>query len=294
MSSIDHVKLKEFTVKVDTLHEGGKLDDVAYKLSQAYLALAKSIDNLAANDVASERAPPSIGTSSKHMPPPNQPRELPDGNAEKCDLPPADSATDKSPSPTNGQQVSVNGGGSNSLRLENNTDYAMPVAFFRNLAPGEHPSFNGPEAEFVIAPHASLDLSMPDDWQGRVQKWSGDTQTPSNWAEINFEKSTGKIWFDESDIPGRNASIKIQAPDGASAGSELRVLSQAPADIVTTDSAGHKVIKPPQWFEGKTNQQSVDFLNKNLGNQNAYILPDDNNAVRTSQSKSLTIKFGDA
>lgn len=190
--------------------------------------------------------------------------------------------------------AAVNGGGPNSLNLRNNTDQPMQVAFFRNLAPGEHPSFNGPEATFTLKPHESLKVAMPEDWQGRVQKWIGSTQDNANWAEINFEKSTKKIWFDESDIPGRNSSIKITAPDGPVAGSDRSLLGQAPADIVTTDSSGQKVIKAPQWFTGETNQASVDFLDRTLGTSNAYVLPDDNNAVRVSEANSLTVDFGEA
>lgn len=153
---------------------------------------------------------------------------------------------------------------------------------------------NGPEATFTIRPHESLQVSMPDDWQGRVQKWSGSTRDPSNWAEINFEGSTDKIWFNESDIPGRNSSIKISAPDGPVAGSDRSVLGGAPPGIVTSDSSGEKVIKSPQWFDGKTNHASVTYLEKALGTQNAYVLPDDNEAVRMSKANSLTIDFGEA
>ena len=170
----------------------------------------------------------------------------------------------------------------------------MQVAFFRNLASGEHPNFNGPDATFTIGARQSMQVAMPEDWQGRVQKYSGNTQDNSNWAEINFEKSTKKIWFDESDIPGRNSSIKITAPDGAVAGSDKSILSSAPAGIVTQDSSGQSVIKAPQWFDGKTNQDAVNFLDGALGTQNAYVLPDDNNAVRVSSANSLTVDFGNA
>ncbi|HEX6703364.1 MAG TPA: hypothetical protein VF169_01285 [Albitalea sp.] len=222
-------------------------------------------------------APPSAPDAAPAPESPAQPGGVPAGN------PAAPSATG-----------AVNGGGPNSLNLRNNTDQPMQVAFFRNLAPGEHPSFNGPEATFTIGAHQSMQVAMPEDWQGRVQKWSGNTQDNSNWAEINFEKSTKKIWFDESDIPGRNSSIKITAPDGAVAGSDKSILGSAPAGIVTTDSSGQRVIKAPQWFDGKTNHDAVNFLNGALGTSNAYVLPDDNNAVRTSSANSLTVDFGDA
>jgi hypothetical protein len=189
---------------------------------------------------------------------------------------------------------SVDGGGPNKLHLVNKTDKPMTVAFFRNLARGEHPNFDGAEAQFTLQPHQSKDVSMPADWQGRVQKYSGSTQDPSNWAEINFEKSTHKIWYDESDILGRNSSLKISSPDGQVAGADKSILGQAPDSLKKVDSSGQTVLKSPQWFDGKTNQGAVDFLDKALGNTNAYVLPPDDDAVRTTNANSLTVEFGDA
>lgn len=209
---------------------------------------------------------------------------------------PASSSPAASPSSSSSPTVtaSVDGGGPNSLTINNTTNQPMQVAFFKNLAPGEHPSFNGPDATITIPPGGSADVSMPANWQGRAQKWDGSTQDNSNWAELNFEQSTGKTWFDESDIPGRNASIQITSDDGQTAGSTKSVLGNAPSDITNTDSSGQKVIDAPQWFTGTTNQQSVNYLDQQIGNSNAYVLPNDNNAVRVSESHHLTIDFGNA
>jgi hypothetical protein len=189
---------------------------------------------------------------------------------------------------------SVDGGGPNSVLVRNRSDQPIQVAMFRNLAPGMHPNFEGPNAQFTIPANGELRISVPDDWQGRLQKYSGSTQDPSNWAELNFEGSTGKIWFNESDIPGRNSSMLITAPDGAVAGSTKSVLGDAPPGVVAVDSSGQKVIKPPQWFTGVTDQGAVDYLNQALGNTNAYVLPDDHLAVRVSEADTLTIDIGTA
>ncbi len=186
----------------------------------------------------------------------------------------------------------VDGGGSNSILVRNTTDKPMDVAMFRNLAPGMHPNFEGPNAQFKLDAHSEMKISVPDDWQGRLQKYSGNTQDPSNWAELNFEQKTGKIWFNESDIPGRNSSLEIKAPDGTTAGIKKSVIGKAPSDIVTTDSSGDDVIKSPQWFDGKTNPKSVAYLNQEIGKNNAYVLPPDDQAVRVAQAKSLTINIG--
>ncbi|MCY0387051.1 hypothetical protein OVY01_07350 [Robbsia sp. Bb-Pol-6] len=192
------------------------------------------------------------------------------------------------------QTASVDGGGPNSLTINNTTDEPMTVAFFRNLSSGTNPSFDGADAQLTIPAGGTAQVSMPADWQGRVQKFDGSTQDKANWGEINFEQSTGKVWFDESDIPGRNASIKMTADDGTTAGTDKSVLGDAPSDVVTTDSAGQKVIDAPQWFTGGTNQNAVNYLDQSIGNSTAYVLPDDNNAVRVSDSHHLTIDMGNA
>ena len=188
---------------------------------------------------------------------------------------------------------SVDGGGPNSITVQNTTDKPMQVAFFKNLQPGEHPNFTGAEKTFTIPPHSSTDVSMPADWQGRVQKYNGSTQDKSNWAEVNFEQKTGKIWFDESDIPGRNASMTISSDDGQVAGINKSIINNAPANLIKLDQAGEKTIDAPQDFTGKTNQDAVNLLDNQIGTKNAYVLPDDNNAVRVSNSKHLTVALGD-
>lgn len=260
---------------------------------------ATSAPDVAETQAQSDAMPPgSAGPTSTQPAPPPPPSAAPPDAATPS--PAAAPTVTTQPAPVasatgaDGTSAAVDGGGPRSLDLVNATDKALPVAFFRNLAPGEHPSFNGPEAQFKIPPHSSLNVSMPEDWQGRVQKWSGNTQDPSNWAEINFEKSSHKVWFDESEILGRNSSMTIEAADGASGGSAKSILDKADPDLKAVDAAGNEVIKPPQWFDGKTNQQAVDFLDKELGNKNVYVLPDDNNAVRTSNADSLKITFGEA
>jgi hypothetical protein len=189
--------------------------------------------------------------------------------------------------------ASIGGGGPNTITLENTTNEPMEVAFFKNFGPYE-PNYSDAEGIFTLQPGETLDVSMPDDWQGRVQKWNGSTQNYANWAEINFEAPTDLIWFNESDIPGRNSAIKITSDDGQTAGSLDSIMGLASQNMLVKDSSGKDTIIAPQWFTGETNQASVDFLNQHLGTQNAYVLPDDNEAVRMSRSNRLTIQFGDA
>ncbi len=196
---------------------------------------------------------------------------------------------------------SVTGGGPKEVRLKNNTGQTIRVAFFRNLAPGENPSFNGPDASFNVPPGCTQKVAVPRDWQGRAQRYSGSTQDPSNWAELNFEPGekawagmdrNDKIWFDESDILGRNSSLLMVAGDGVVGGIAKSVVGEAPSNLVVRDSSGQLVIKPPQWFNGVTNWDAVNFLRAKVGADKAYVLPDDHGAVRLSHSSTMTLEFG--
>jgi hypothetical protein len=45
---------------------------------------------------------------------------------------------------------------------------------------------------------------MLDSWLSSIcLEWSGNIHDPSNRAELNFEESNDKIWYDESDVSGR-------------------------------------------------------------------------------------------
>jgi hypothetical protein len=278
---------------------GGTSSSVLQLIDEIEQELEQLFAEVEGNDGASTSPSTSMpSTPASPVPQASNLAETP-AVSEKAATPAASTpaASSSAPAPASGSTpvtASVDGGGPNSLTINNTTSQPMQVAFFKNLAPGENPSFNGPDATVTIPPGGSAQVSMPANWQGRAQKWDGSTQDNANWAELNFEPSTGKTWFDESDIPGRNASIKITSDDGQTAGSSKSVLGDAPSDITNTDSSGQKVIDAPQWFTGTTNQQSVNYLDQQIGNSNAYVLPDDNNAVRVSESHHLTIDFGDA
>jgi hypothetical protein len=199
--------------------------------------------------------------------------------------------------------ASVDGGGPNETVLKNSTGKPMKVAFFKNLGPGLQPNLGGkPDAEFEIPAGQSLKVSMPESWQGRVQKWSGKTSDPASWAEINYEpKSTNgdknKIWFNVSLIQGYNSAMTITPTHGgASAGSNKSIIGNAPQGITAMDASGNPVILQSQPYTqgGSTNAGVTDYLYSQYGNSASYVLPDDHGAVRTSEDNSLTIDFGPA
>jgi len=217
--------------------------------------------------------------------------------------------TDNSTTPSPGtgdngnvQTNSVNGGGPNELVLKNTDSKPMTIALFENTGPGMNPNLDDPNNRFTVQPGQTLKLSMPASWQGRAQKLSGNPTDPATWAEINYEpgKNGGnnKIWYDESLIRGYNSAVTMKpthaTDDSELGGSSKSILAGAPADAVTTDAGGNKVIKDTEGFDGGTNQAAIDYFNSAVGNDKAYVRNWDNNAVRTTEDNSLTVTFGAA
>jgi hypothetical protein len=223
---------------------------------------------------------------------------------------PAPSPTTPSPTtPTPGagdsgnvQTNSVNGGGPNELVLKNTDSKPMTIALFENTGPGMSPNLNDPNNRFTVQPGQTLKLAMPASWQGRAQKLSGNPTDPASWAEINYEPAknggNNKIWYDLSLIRGYNSAVTMKpthaTDDSELGGSSKSILAGAPADAVTTDAGGNKVIKDTEGFDGGTNQAAINYFNSAVGNDKAYVRNWDNNAVRTTEDNSLTVTFGAA
>jgi hypothetical protein len=178
----------------------------------------------------------------------------------------------------------------------------MTVALFENFKEGMHPNIDNPNNRYTLQPGETIKLSMPASWQGRAQKLSGNASDPATWAEINFEPGKndgkGKIWYDSSLIRGYNSAVTMKPThskdESQTAGSSKSILAGAPADAVTTDSGGNKVIKDTEGYNGNTNSAAENYYKKTIGTDHAYVRNWDHNAVRTSEDNSLTVTFGAA
>lgn len=211
----------------------------------------------------------------------------------------------------------LDGGGSYTHHLVNDTGKDMDVAYFKNNGPGPHPGFSGESLKVHLKAGETADVSIPDNWQGRAQKYGGKMDDPATWAEFNNEpadaskgRQEAKTWFDVSKIPGSNANLTMTTGDGVTAGSDQSMLEAArrdprAANLLTKDAAGNDVFKPAQGFDGKTNKDVVDFFTQyepekaqavtgNAGGKfHNYILPNNDSATRVSQSKEMTLTFRD-
>ncbi|RQP21752.1 hypothetical protein DZC73_25240 [Albitalea terrae] len=222
--------------------------------------------------------------------------------------------------PTEGKgdrkQYTLDGGGSYTHHLVNDTDKPMDIAYFKNNGPGPHPGMSGESLKVHLEPGETADVSIPDNWQGRAQKYGGKMDDPATWAEFNNEpadaskgRNEAKTWFDVSKIPGGNANVTMKTGDGVTAGSDHSMLEAAKKDpraanLLTKDAAGNDVFKPAQGFDGKTNKDVVDFFTQYepekaqgvdgnaKGKFDNYILPNNDSATRVSQSREMTLTFG--
>lgn len=200
-----------------------------------------------------------------------------------------------SASPSASGAIAVDGGGPKQLVLKNNNSSAIQVGLFENTGPGMNPDIDNPNNVYTIQPGQQVTLSMPDSWQGRAQKLTGNGSDPATWAELNFEDKNGvnKTWYDESLIRGYNGALTISPTngDGGTAGSSTPILSGAPSSTLTKDSNGNTVINATEPYSGGVNQDVVDYEDQSVGNTNAYVRNFDNGAVRTSDDNSLTVNF---
>jgi len=258
----------------------------------------------------SNQASPTLEADRTHSPPGATPKPStsPAPGPPAASTPPvlgATGAATLSPPPGNGGNVqtdSVNGGGPNELVIKNTDSKPMTIALFENTGPGMNPNIDDPNHKYTVQPGQTLKLSMPASWQGRAQKLSGKANDPASWAEINYEPgqngAPAKIWYDLSLIRGYNSAVTMRPTDSTDnsevAGTEKSIIDGAPPDAITTDAGGNKVIKDTEGYDGSVQQAAVDYFNSAVGNTIAYVRHDDDKAVRTTQSNSLTVTFGSA
>jgi hypothetical protein len=239
-------------------------------------------------------------------PPFQDPNPTPTPNPAPSPDPAPSTASGPAPTPTpapgptpapSGPATAVDGGGPKELILTNSDSKAIKVGLFENTGPGMNPDINNPNNTFDLAPGQSIKLSMPDSWQGRAQKISGNADDPATWAEINFENKNGQnnIWYDISLIRGYNSAVTMKATNGGSSASTGQsILAGAPSDVLTQDAGGNTVIDATEPYTGGTKTNIVNYLNGAVGTSNAYVQNFDNGAVRTTTDNSLTVDFGAA
>ena len=157
------------------------------------------------------------------------------------------------------------GGGSNKVPVTNESNEAIEVVMTGN---GMQPQV------YTIPPHGTLEFNVPENFSGRVQKKTGNASDPANLLEFTFEGD--KLWFNQSDVDGRNSTISASSGD-----MKLGSLNtpKIPEEFLSVDQYGHKYLKSP-----KDNPEIEAWLRENLresdGSLTSYILYNDDIAMR--------------
>ena len=184
--------------------------------------------------------------------------------------------------------LSLNGGGPFTVKVS--SAQTNQFAFFSNTNLFGGVDLGSPTLLFSVPGGSTVTISVPLGWVGRLQKWSGVASDPATWAEFNCV-SGPTIFYDVSVIQGYNGPMTISASDAKIAGSAADIISGAPSSIVGTNAVGDPTIFATQpWSQpGTTNQAVVNYLDSAIGVTQAYILPNDNGAMRSTSTSTILV-----
>ena len=214
-----------------------------------------------------------------------------------------------------GRDISVNGGGNNTITVKNTSSREQTYALFTNPTPGMSSSFGRPDGFVTLKPGESANFKLPAQSSGYVQQVNNYTQAdydankaPSSdnfkatRAEYTFN-ADGSLYFNDSNIDGYNASVKMTANDqvGGSSDSIMATIASKHPGLIET-IGGQQVIRGAQFFSDAIDTEARDALdlaiNHNAnggdlnGNTTTYVLPNDDKAVRGTKGNALTLEFG--
>lgn len=213
--------------------------------------------------------------------------------------------------------ININGGGKNTISVKNTSDREQNYAVFTNPTAGMSSSFGKPDGFVTLKPGESVNLKLPEQSSGYLQQMNNYTKADydankapeannfkASRAEYTFNKD-GSLYFNSSIIDGYNASLKMSA-NGQTAGSNESVLDKiAKTNPGLIETVGdQKVVRGTQFFTDQTDTESRDALDKYVnhndnpgdlnGNTTAYVVPNDDKAVRGTQGNALQVEFGNA
>lgn len=227
-------------------------------------------------------------------------------------------STTSSPTATHSiGDINVDGGGKNTITVTNTSDKEQNYAVFTNPGPGQTSSFGLPNGFVTLKPGESANFKLPEQSSGYVQQMNNYTQADYDAGKApaadNFKASRaeytfnadGSLYFNDSNIDGYNSALKMTS-NGQVAGSSESVLSkieQSNPNLISV-VGGQKVVEGSQFFTDQTNIEARNALDKYInhndnpgdlnGNTTTYVMPNDDKAVRMSQSNTLTLEFGNA
>lgn len=187
------------------------------------------------------------------------------------------------------------GTGPNVIYITNDQSHEITVGKFRNLE-----STTEPSAQITLKPGETGALYYENGEAGIMTQADADGQFRSDASRLEYQSEAdgSKRFPDISYIDGRNASILLTDGKDFNKGDSVSIAKDAPAEIVTTDSAGNRTIVG--WYDGSTDQMQAGgkYMEDILGTNGAYLHPDDDrrapgsNPMTATESNVLFARFG--
>lgn len=137
-------------------------------------------------------------------------------------------------------------------------------------------NFDHPLKNVTLKPGQSTFVSLPATFKGRLQR---GTQLPATWVEFQLEASNDHAAHGDISLQqGCDGPATIASTDGSNRinglGPEFHdVVAKAPAAAIRKKANGERAIDTTvgNW-NGGPNKAAIDYLNRVVGQQRAYIL----------------------
>lgn len=191
-------------------------------------------------------------------------------------------------SSTNGAGGPSAGSGPRAFNITNTQDHDINI--------GQFDQHNQLVGEITLKPGESGQMRYQNDFTGLLKQADADGNYRDDASRLEFYNG----FVNTSDIDGRNAAIHATDHQGFEIGDRQSIADRAPADIVSTDSAGNKTIAGYYDGSSDTMRKGGQFMTDALGTGMTYMHPDDDrlpegqNPMRHTDAMTLDVTFGKA
>ncbi|MCA4825067.1 hypothetical protein HF675_03385 [Serratia sp. JUb9] len=180
------------------------------------------------------------------------------------------------------------GSGPRTFNITNTQDHDINI--------GQFDQHNQLVGEITLKPGESGQMRYQNDFTGLLKQADADGNYRDDASRLEFYNG----FVNTSDIDGRNAAIHATDHQGFEIGDRQSIADRAPADIVSTDSAGNKTIAGYYDGSSETMRKGGQFMTDMLGTGMTYMHPDDDrlpegqNPMRHTDAMTLDVTFGKA
>jgi hypothetical protein len=174
------------------------------------------------------------------------------------------------------QTASEESGSGPGIILTNKSGQDQEYFFYDNYWNGDGTAganFDHPLKSIQLGPGAQSYVNLPTTFKGRVQR---GTTLPATWVEFQISADNDNAAHGDISLQqGCDGAATIAATDGSGRinGFTNEILNDAPPEACTNKPDGTKALATTvgNWASGP-NQAAIDYLNRVVGQQKAYIV----------------------